>query len=154
MLKKQRGICFKGGLQSSLIDDHFVEAVRGLAIKELWLACDTDDALPVFKRAAEKLRKAGFSQSKLNCYALIKGEDMAADEARLREIYNAGCMPFAQLYQPPGCLEKVKYSADWCRFQRMWSRPAATIAHMEKGTEFWEFVKINSPQFAAKCFVA
>lgn len=37
MLKGQRGICFKGGLEVDLIDGCFVEAVRGLRIAELWL---------------------------------------------------------------------------------------------------------------------
>ena len=37
MLRGQRGICFKGGLEAGLVDDHFVEAVRGLRIGELWL---------------------------------------------------------------------------------------------------------------------
>ena len=45
MLKSQKGICFKGGLESDLIDDHFVNNVTSLRIKELWLACDTDSSL-------------------------------------------------------------------------------------------------------------
>lgn len=75
MLKTQNKICFKGGLEAELLDDHFVEAVRGLKIKELWLACDTDATLPKFKTACEKLVKAGFSRDKIRCYALI-GDNM------------------------------------------------------------------------------
>ncbi|GHU96390.1 hypothetical protein FACS1894208_10900 [Clostridia bacterium] len=137
MLKTQSGICFKGGLEPDLIDDHFVDAVAGLRIKELWLACDTDGALPMFRKAAEKLRKAGFSRHKIQCYALI-GDDMERNEARLREIYNAGAMPFAQLYRDFSDI-KTEYSRDWNAFARMWSRPAATRAHMERGTDWRDF---------------
>lgn len=137
MLKGQRGICFKGGLEASLLDDHFVEAVRGLRIAELWLACDTDGALPGFRRACGRLVKAGFSREKIKCYVLI-GRDMQKDESRLRAVYEAGAMPFAQLYRDFGD-EKTGYSAEWNAFARMWQRPAATRMHMEKGTDFRDF---------------
>ena len=42
MLRGQKGICFKGGLEADLIDDHFISNITSLRIKELWLACDTD----------------------------------------------------------------------------------------------------------------
>jgi len=137
MLKTQRQICFKGGLEAGLVDGHFVDAVSGLRIDELWLACDTDGALPAFKRACAKLTKAGFNREKIKCYVLI-GDDMDKNEARLQEVYHAGAMPFAQLYQPYKD-EKLKYSDDWERFRRMWSRPAATRAHVEKGTHYRDF---------------
>lgn len=137
MLKGQRGICFKGGLEVDLIDDHFVEAVRGLRIAELWLACDTDGALPRFKTACEKLVKAGFNREKIKCYALI-GDDMDKNEARLREIYHAGAMPFAQLYRDFSD-SKTEYGEVWNKFARSWQRPAAIVPHMEKGTDFRDF---------------
>ncbi|GHV01239.1 hypothetical protein FACS1894211_10560 [Clostridia bacterium] len=55
---------------------------------------------------------------------------MERNEARLREIYHAGAMPFAMLYQPLGLDKKVEYGADWKAFQRQWTRPAAVTAHM------------------------
>jgi len=137
MLKTQRGICFKGGLQSDLIDDHFVGAITSLRIAELWLACDTDTALPAFKRACEKLVKSGFSRKKIRCYALI-GDDMDKNEARLQEIYNAGALPSAQVFRDFAD-KKSKLSPDWRKFESMWQRPAATIAHMEKGTHYRDF---------------
>ena len=137
MLKAQRGICFKGGLQCNLIDSHFIDAVCGLRLSELWLACDTDGDIPAFWDAAVKLTKAGFNREKIKCYALI-GDDMEANEWRLRLIYKAGAMPFAQLYQPLGDVRK-EYSADWKKFHRMWSRPAAIVAHMERKTSMWDF---------------
>lgn len=137
MLRTQKTICFKGGLEPELIDSHFIDNIASLKIAELWLACDTDDSLHEFKIACEKLVKAGFSRDKIKCYALI-GDDMDKNEARLREIYQVGAMPFAQLYRDFSDTKTV-YNAKWNAFARMWQRPAATIAHMEKGTDFMEF---------------
>lgn len=137
MLRTQKGICFKGGLECELIDDHFINAITSLRISELWLACDTDGALMSFKRAVEKLIKAGFNREKIKCYALI-GDDMDKNEARLRVIYEAGAMPFAQLYRNFSDT-KAEYSVEWNKFARMWQRPAATRAHMERGTRFEDY---------------
>lgn len=138
MLKSQKGICFKGGLEANLIDDHFVDGIQKLKIKELWLACDSDGTLPALRKACAKLSEAGFNRNKIHCYALSYGRDMDKDEERLREIYKAGAMPFMQLYRDFS-EKKTSYSAEWNKFQRMWSRPAATIAHMEKGTSYIDF---------------
>lgn len=137
MLKTQRTVQFKGGLQSNLIDDHFVDAIRGLKIDELWLACDTDNALPQLKMACSKLIDAGFNRDKIKCYALI-GDDMDKNEGRLREIYNAGAMPFAQLMRD-FTDTKTEYSKDWNGFARSWQRPPAIKAHMKIGTDFRNF---------------
>lgn len=128
MLRTQRGICFRGGLQSNLIDDHFVSNIQSLRIAELWLACDTDAALPSFKKACKKLTDAGFNRNNIKCYSLI-GHDMEKEEARNREIYNAGAMPFSQL-ERDFTREKTEYSKEWKDFERTWQRPAATVAHM------------------------
>ena len=130
MLRSQHGICFRGGLETNLIDDHFIDGISNLRIKELWLACDTDAALPAFKRACEKLTRAGFSRDKIRCYSLI-GHDMEKEEARNREIWNAGAMPFSQL-ELDFTRQKKEYSKDWRAFQRLWQRPAAMRAHMKE----------------------
>ena len=130
MLRTQRGICFRGGLETDLIDDHFVDAIRGLRIAELWLACDTDAQLPRFKKACEKFKAAGFTREKIKCYSLI-GKDMEAEEERNREIFRAGAMPFSQLYRDFTEI-KTEYSAEWRAFERQWQRPAATVAHMRE----------------------
>ncbi|MCL2675548.1 MAG: hypothetical protein FWE84_03040 [Firmicutes bacterium] len=150
MLKGQKAICFKGGLEANLITTDFAEQINGLyyikggkkvsRVAELWLACDTDGAIPHFKRAVAALKRTGFTRYKIKCYVLI-GDDMDKNEVRLREIYNEGVMPFAQLYQPIDAEKKKEYSTDWKAFHRMWSRPAATRAHMEKGTSFRYFNK-------------
>lgn len=130
MLRTQRGICFRGGLETDLIDDHFVDAIRGLRIAELWLACDTDAQLPRFKKACEKLKAAGFGRDKIKCYSLI-GHDMEAEEQRNREIFRCGAMPFSQL-ERDFTETKTEYSAEWRAFERQWQRPAATVAHMRE----------------------
>lgn len=140
MLKTQHGICFKGGLQASLVDDHFVEAVRGLHISELWLACDTDEALPGFKRACGKLVRAGFTREHIKCYCLI-GDDRDKNEARLREVYHAGAMPFAQLFRDFSD-SKTEYSSEWNAFARQWQRPAAIKAHMSRNTDYHDLMAI------------
>jgi hypothetical protein len=134
MLKSQRQICFKGGLQSDLVDDHFVEAVRGLRVAELWLACDSDIVLPAFKRATQKLTHAGFNREKIRCYVLVHG-DMEKDEARLLEVYHAGAMPMAMLHRDFGDIKAVfpKETEAWAR---QWIRPAAIKKHVEQGTHF------------------
>ena len=137
MLRTQKSICFKGGLQSDLIDSHFMENITSLRIKEVWLACDTDEALPNFRKAADKFVRAGFSRHKFKCYVLI-GDNMDKNEARLQEVYNAGAMPFAMLYRD-FTNEKTKYSKDWEQFARQWQRPPAIEAHMKHGTHYKDF---------------
>lgn len=134
MLKKQNKAIFKGGIEADLIDDHFINGITSLKhLPELWLACDTDGALPQFKKACERLIKAGYNspgnKDKIRCYALI-GDDMEKNEDRLREIYHAGAIPSAQLYRDFSDA-KTEYSAEWNAFERTWQRPAGTKAHMK-----------------------
>jgi hypothetical protein len=137
MLSHQRGICFKGGLSARLIDAHFIENIQQLRIAELWLACDTPAALHTTVAAIERLAAAGFTQRKIYCYVLI-GDDMEENEHRCAALYRAGAMPRAQLYRPfTG--EAKEYDKNWRAFAAMWTRPAATTAHMERGTRFEDF---------------
>lgn len=141
MLKTQHGICFKGGLEADLIDNHFINGLKEIGVrrvKELWLACDTDARLPEFKKACEKLQKAGFNQNKIHCYVLSYGKDRKKDEARAIAVYEAGAMPFVQLYRDFSDT-KTEYSSDWNAWARMWQRPAATKSHVEKGTSYLDF---------------
>ncbi|MCL2197296.1 MAG: hypothetical protein FWB80_00075 [Defluviitaleaceae bacterium] len=137
MLSTQKSICFKGGLSVECINDHFINAATGLRISELWLACDTDEALPKFKIAAEKLKKAGFSRDKIRCYALV-GKNRDKDEARLREIYHAGALPMAMLFRDFSD-KKTKYDQDTEKWARSWIKLAAVKAKMEKGTDYRNF---------------
>lgn len=127
MLKKQRRIDFKGGLEAARITDWDIDEMRGLSIHELWLACDSKGSIATFKKACERLQKAGFNQNKIRCYTLI-GDDREENENRVKEVYNAGALPFAQLFQP---IEGKTYPKEWRQFQRTWQRPAAMRAHMK-----------------------
>lgn len=137
MLRTQKGICFKGGLAANLINSHFIDNITSLRISELWLACDTDDALPKFKEAAAKLVKAGFNREKIKCYTLI-GDDRDKNEARLQKIFHAGAMPFAMLYRDFSNT-KTDYGEDWNAYARSWQRPASIKAHMKYGTSYKDF---------------
>lgn len=131
MLKTQRQIAFRGGLEADLLDDHFVDGIRGLRIAELWLACDTDARFNDFAKACEKLTKAGFNRNKIRCYVLSYGRDREADEARARAVYEAGAMPFVQLYRDFSEVKTV-YPKDWERWARTWQRPAIIKAMMRE----------------------
>jgi len=134
MLSKQKAIRFVGGLEAARLTDWDIEELRKLRIKELWIACDSDNHIKTTTKAINKLVKAGFvdrkgnpARDKIRCYALI-GDDISKNEARLRKIFECGALPFAQLYQPA---EKINYSSEWKRLATTWSRPAATMAHMK-----------------------
>jgi hypothetical protein len=128
MLQTQRQIEFKGGLEAARITPDIADRLRGLHIKTLWLACDHKNAIPEFKRAVGILYRAGFTRNHIYCYVLIGG-DMRENEGRLMTVYEAGAMPFAQLYQPAD--RYIEYSQEWKRFARTWSRPAAYKALMK-----------------------
>jgi len=121
MLRNQKAIEFKGGLEASRITAQIAEDLRGLRIKTLWLACDHPNAIKGFKKAVSILNKSGFTRNHIYCYVLI-GNDIKENESRLREVYLSGAMPFAQLYRNE--TDSIKYSKEWKQFARLWSRPA------------------------------
>lgn len=126
MLSEQsRAAQFKGGLQASLVTDEIADELRGLRISEAWLAADDEGALKPLAKAVEKLSFLGLRSNRLRCYVLIgKGKDTPQKaEARLEAAWSIGCLPFAQLYQPPE-LKRKKYSREWRDLARKWSRPA------------------------------
>lgn len=129
MLRKQKGIEFKGGIQASRVTAKVAEELRSLSIKTLWLACDTDASLKQLKTATKLLQKAGFKRDHLHCYVLVGRE-----EQRLKEVYDIGCLPFAQLYLPP-LDHKLEYSAEARRWQRLWCRPALYRHILKERTE-------------------
>lgn len=128
MLKRQRRIDFRGGLESEYLTDEDVEEMRGLRIASLWMACDSKARIKPFMQAIQKLAGGGFSQNQIRCYVLC-GDDMDENEERLRTVYRAGALPFAQLFQPK---EWKEYPREWKRFARTWSRPALYKAHMKE----------------------
>ena len=91
-----------------------------------------------FVQSSKRHKERVFEREKIKCYVLSYGKDMEADEQRARTVYEAGAMPFMQLYRDFSGT-KTEYSTEWNAFARMWQRPAAIRAHMEKGTDFRDF---------------
>lgn len=131
MLKTQHKISFRGGLEAARLSDWDIEQMRGLKISDLWLACDSKERIKPFINAVEKLHRAGFSQNKIRCYVLI-GDDRQENEERLRAVFEAGALPFAQLFQP---VERIEYSQQWKHFSRKWSRPAIYKSMFKKASK-------------------
>jgi len=124
MLNEQpRAAIFSGGIDARLVDDWVTDQFKKLRIKEIFLAADSKGSLRSLRRAVDKL--SFLNRDKLRCYVMIgyDGETQAEALERLEAVWNIGCMPFAQLYQPPD--KFIEYSPEWKRFVRTWSRPAA-----------------------------
>jgi len=122
MLRAQRqAAVFSGGLDTRLVTDWTAGEFRRLRIKQVFLAADTDGALEPLRYAVQRLAFLG--REKLFCYALIGRETLAQAELRLRAIWAMGCIPFAQLWQPPD--KWINYDHAWRELGRTWSRPAA-----------------------------
>lgn len=122
MLRKQKQISFKGGLDKFLLTRNRLEDIRSLSIAELWFACDQPEGIQKLQEIGKRLFAAGFKRSHLYCYVLI-GNDARENTHRLHEVYKTGFMPFAQLLR--NAEDDIYYSRSWKRFQCRWSRPAA-----------------------------
>jgi len=133
MLRSQkRAITFSGGLQSSLVNDYIVEQLQTIPIKELFLACDTKEAIKPLRKATQKL--SALDRNKLRCYVMIgKDETISEAEDRLEQVWEAGCLPFSQLYQPPD--KYIEYPLEWTKLNWKWSRPAAMKAIHKEATQ-------------------
>lgn len=125
---------FAGGLETARIDDWVAEQLRRLRIDQIFLACDTEAALKPLELAVGKL--SFLSRRQLRCYVLVgfrEGETISEAEARLEAVWRIGCLPFAQLFQPPDCY--VKYPSDWRDLTRRWSRPTIMFSrHADNST--------------------
>lgn len=132
MLRTQRRAEFTGGLDARLIDDYVVNQLLSIKVYQLFLAADTKAALNPLREAVRLLEDAGFKRQQIRCYVLIgyDGESIGAAADRLESVWRVGCIPFAQLFQPPD--EWIEYPPEWKRLTRLYSRPAATKA-MHRG---------------------
>jgi len=122
MLKNQKGIEFKGGLEACRITSSEADKLRSLSIRSLFLACDTPSALKETVKAIKILKKSGFTRHHIYCYVLC-GKNMDEEYKRCEYIFEAGCMPFVQLYRDEN--NSIKYSQKWLLFARALSRPAS-----------------------------
>jgi len=126
MLRSQRrSAIFSGGIDARLVTDDIVELFKSIRINQLFLAADTMAALSPLQEAFNKLSYLG--RDKLRCYVMIgKDETIEQAEYRLKSVWDIGCLPFSQLYQPKD--KWIDYPQDWKGLNRIWSRPAITKA--------------------------
>lgn len=138
MLRSQgRAVTFAGGMDSGLITDEIAEDLRSLKIYQLFLSADCDAALTSLKRAVTKL--SFLPRQRLRCYVLLgyNGESMTKALERLEQVWEIGCIPFAQLYQPAD--HYIEYDSAWRDFCRMWSRPAIMMTSMKNHPRFRKY---------------
>jgi len=131
MLRAQkRKVSFPGGLDIRLMDNWVIGQLRALRIKEIFVAADTKANLPVLYRTRPRLDF--LSRRQLRCYVLIAhdGETIPEAQERLEAVWQAGFLPFAQLYQLPDRF--IEYSREWKDLARRWSRPAIMFAMHNK----------------------
>jgi len=126
MLKTQRDVRFVGGFEAARLRRHHVEDLRGLSLTRMYFAYDRHSAKKSLQKAMGLL--CDFRRDQLACYVLIGRGSFEDDEARLRECWHMGFMPFAMLYQPPD--KWIDYSRGWRELQRKFCRPALTKAVM------------------------
>lgn len=122
MLNSQRRYSvLSGGIDARLVNGWRLEWLRGLRIRELFLAADTNMALRPLEKAIKRLN---LPRDKCRVYVLLayNGESIDNATERLKTVWQIGGMPFAQLYQPTG--HWIRYSQEWKRLAREWSRPA------------------------------
>jgi hypothetical protein len=126
LARQKRAAIFAGGIDCRLVTDEFADELRGIRIRELFLAADTAASLVPLRRAAERL--AFLTRERLRCFVMVGygGETIQQAEARLEAVWETGAMPFCQLYQPPD--QWIDYGRDWRALRKAWSRPAAMKA--------------------------
>jgi len=130
MLRRQPSPArFPGGFDSRLFRSRHVDLLRSVRLDEVWFAYDSGNPKSI-QKVARMLPEPEFSRNKKRCYVLVgfRGDMMEKAEARCREVFDLGFLPFAMLYRGP--TETVRKSNYWSRFVRTWTRPAATKAHI------------------------
>ena len=131
LMQQRRAAKFAGGLDATLVDDWVADQLRTVPISEVYLAADTKGSLHALRTAVERL--SFLRRKQLRCYVLIgfDGEAIQDAQERLEDVWEGGCLPFAQLYQPPDRF--IHYSQEWRDLVRTWSRPAAMAAMHREG---------------------
>lgn len=132
--KTRRFARFPGGLDARIIasdgkGDRIVELIQNADVTQIFLAADTKSSVSVLSDAVRKLEFFGRDSyglvKRLYCYTLIgfNGETVPEAIERLEAVYEIGCLPFAQLYQPND--HYIEWPKEWRSLARTWSRPAA-----------------------------
>ena len=132
MLGHQHHVELTGGIEASQVTQYIADRIRGLRIRQIFLACDTDAAIKPLRKAMKLLQLPPHDR-RARCYVLLKydpEETMLQALIRLLQVWETGCIPFAQLYQPPD--HWIEYSKEWKRFARLWERPAASYGYVTR----------------------
>jgi hypothetical protein len=121
MLESQKEIEFIGGLEADLLTAWDVWHLKRLKIHQLFFACDTPAHLNALRWAGSLFEDQ--THQKLRCYVLLafNGQTIEQANTHLRNVWTAGFMPHAQLYQPADKL--IQYPKDWTDLARNWTRP-------------------------------
>lgn len=124
MLNTQRQVYLSGGLAARLLTTEYVDRIRSLKLAGLFVACDADNRIKELHQAAKLLKD--IPRAKKRCYVLIGYNNETIEKAliRLQAVWDAGFLPFCQLYQPPD--KYIQWDYSWRTLQRNWSRPAIT----------------------------
>jgi len=122
MLGCQRRAAHLMGLEAALLRPWHVDFMCCINPAALWFAYDTPDDYEPLITAGRLLWQAGFTHNKLRCYVLVgyPRDTYEIAEARLRQAWCAGFMPFAMLWRDT----EGKRDPGWMKFARVWSRPA------------------------------
>ena len=110
-------------MDSRLLTGQIADEIRTLPVEQVFLACDTKEAIKPLRLAIKRL---ALPRQKVRCYVLLKydpTESISEATERMELVWEAGAMPFTQLYQPKD--RWLDYPQEWKRFARTWSRPAA-----------------------------
>jgi hypothetical protein len=145
MLRAQKHpVTLAGGLDARLLKTWMAEEIRSLRVTQVFLAADRDDALPDLRHALGLL--SFLPRWKKRCYVLwgFQDEPLESGEGRCRLVWEAGAIPFAQLYQPP---EGREWSMEARRRARRWQRPAIIKARMAALLPETQTIFENSPLF-------
>ena len=100
MLKTQKNISFKGGIEAKILKDRHINAFTNLRLAScgaFYFAYDTPDDQEPLTVAIKEMKKAGFTRRQLCCYCLIGGPKDTIEKAteRLEYIIDIGAWPFA-----------------------------------------------------------
>jgi hypothetical protein len=136
MLRSQRNIDFRGGLEASRISYWVVDQLRRLSIKQLWLSYDRPANIIPLRTATDKLR-GHFTRDQLRCYVLIgyKGDTPEKALARLRQAWELGLLPHAQRYRTPEPDRNESFLQDgqeWKDLAAKWCQARIIKAMMNK----------------------
>ena len=122
MLKTQRDIEMAGGLEADLVTQEIVDDLKSLRIHQLFFACDTRSSLIALRKAGQLFQDN--THQKLRCFVLLAygGQTISQATAQLEDVWTAGFVPHAQLYQPTD--KWIEYPKEWTGLARRWTRPA------------------------------